>query len=95
VEVMGMDLIPKNKKLEPAYLNWTAWETLRVFLERLSFPNMLANSNDADCLSYSECRDIASSIKRDLPILLEVGKEVYRERNIEESESDIDAGPFR
>jgi hypothetical protein len=58
---MGMDFIPRNKKLDPFHITWTGWTELQIILKDSVVS--LDQFNDGVYLSKDACEFIANRLE--------------------------------
>jgi hypothetical protein len=62
---MGVDLIPKNNKVESECLNWNGWRRLIMFLQENNCDtSALSGYNDGEYIPASVCHAIADCIEQ-------------------------------
>jgi len=70
---VGVDLIPRNKQVEPFYSNWTGWRYIANLLVQLGFDiSIMPFTNDGEYVNAKTAREWGNAILNALPKLYEV-----------------------
>jgi hypothetical protein len=86
---MGMDLTPKNNKVQPFMINWTGWRILDRALKTLGYDANLSDHNDGDYLTGETCKEIAHLIEQNIPFFCEVEMDYLSQEQIEKTRAFV------